>query len=95
MAIAEAAREAETYSVRAPRPAVLWAIALAGCVATGTLFVLALSSDHVNEPGLQAALTAWITLPYILAGVIAWQRRPESRFGPLMIAAGFAIFLSS
>jgi signal transduction histidine kinase len=95
MAIAEAAREAETYSVRAPRPAVLWAIALAGCIATGSLFALALSSDHVNEPGLQAALTAWITLPYILAGVIAWQRRPESRFGPLMIAAGFAIFLSS
>jgi signal transduction histidine kinase len=40
-------------------------------------------------------LLNWITLPYILAGLIAWSRRPESRFGPLMIAAGFAMFLSS
>jgi signal transduction histidine kinase len=95
MALATAAREAETQAPRAPRQSVLWSIALAGAIATGSLFALALSSDHVNEPGLQAALTAWITLPYILAGVIAWQRRPESRFGPLMIVAGFAIFLSS
>jgi signal transduction histidine kinase len=56
---------------------------------------LALTSDHVAEPGLQGALTDWITLPYILAGVIAWSRRPDSRFGPLMIASGFVMFLSS
>jgi signal transduction histidine kinase len=56
---------------------------------------LALNSDHVAEPGLQAALMDWITLPYILAGVFAWSRRPDSRFGPLMIAAGFTMFVSS
>ena len=33
-------------------------------------------------------------LPYVVAGVIAWSRRPDSRFGPLMLAAGFAMFLS-
>src|SRR5205085_11578814 len=54
-----------------------------------------LGSNGLPEPELQAALVAWITLPCILAGVIAWARRPDSRFGPLMVAAGFAMFLSS
>jgi signal transduction histidine kinase len=95
MAHARLAREANSDSPQPPRPWVLWAIAVVGCAAAGASFALALNSDHVNEPGLQAALTNWITLPYILAGVIAWDRRPESRFGPLMVAAGFATFLSS
>jgi signal transduction histidine kinase len=95
MALATAAREAETECPRAPRRSVLWSIALVGCAAAGLLMWLALTSDHVAEPGLQGALTDWITLPYILAGVIAWSRRPDSRFGPLMIASGFVMFLSS
>jgi hypothetical protein len=94
MALATAAR-GETEAPRAPRRSVLWSIALAGCAGAGLLLWLALVSDHVAEPGLQAALTIWITLPYILAGVIACSRRPDSRFGPLMIASGFAMFLSS
>jgi signal transduction histidine kinase len=36
----------------------------------------------------------WAGLPYILAGLVAWWRRPESRFGRLMVAAGFGIFIS-
>jgi signal transduction histidine kinase len=95
MALATAAREAETEEPRAPRRSVLWTIALAGCAAAGLSMHLALTSDHVAEPGLQAALMDWITLPYILAGVFAWSRRPDSRFGPLMIAAGFTMFVSS
>jgi signal transduction histidine kinase len=78
-----------------PRPSLLWAIAVAGCAAAAWSVWLAFASDHVPEPGLQAALIDWITLPYILAGLIAWWRRPDSRFGPLMIAAGLAMFLSS
>jgi signal transduction histidine kinase len=92
---ARLAREADIDGPRAPRRSVLCVIALAGCAAAGVSMALALSSDHVAEPGLQAALIDWITLPYIVAGLIAWDRRPESRFGPLMVAAGFAIFLSS
>jgi signal transduction histidine kinase len=80
---------------RAPGPLLLWAIALAGLAAAGASVALALTSDHVPEPGLQAALLDWITLPYILGGLIAWSRRPDSRFGPLMVAAGFAMFVSS
>ena len=78
-----------------PRPSVLWAIAVAGCAAAACSVWLAFASDHVAEPGLRAALIDWITLPYILAGLIAWWRRPDSRFGPLMIVAGFVMFLSS
>jgi signal transduction histidine kinase len=55
---------------------------------------LAFTSDHVPEPGIRVALLDWVVLPYILAGLVACWRRPESRFGPLMVAAGFVMFLS-
>jgi signal transduction histidine kinase len=58
-------------------------------------FAVAFASDHIAEAAVDAALLDWIVLPYILAGVVAWWRRPESRFGPLMIAAGYGMFLSS
>jgi signal transduction histidine kinase len=95
MASARLAREAKTEAPRAPRPLILWSLALAGFLAAGLSMFLALNNDAVAEPGLQAALMDWITLPYILAGVIASSRRPDSRFGPLMIIAGFTMFLSS
>src|SRR4030095_10023637 len=34
------------------------------------------------------------TLPFIAAGIVAWRRRPDSAFGPLMILAGFITQLS-
>ena len=43
---------------------------------------------------MQAALIGWIVLGYVISGAIAWWRRPDSRFGPLMVAAGFTFFLS-
>jgi signal transduction histidine kinase len=73
---------------------VLWGLALAGFAAAWLVVALAYSSDHVPEPAVRAALLDWIVLPYILAGLVAWWRRPDSRFGPLMVAAGFAMFLS-
>jgi signal transduction histidine kinase len=86
---------ADSQFVRPPRLLVRWLIVLAGCTAAAGTVLIALADSRIAEPGLQAALLDWITLPYILAGVIAWARRPDSRFGPLMVAAGFAIFLSS
>jgi signal transduction histidine kinase len=79
-------------TARAPSLALVWALALAGAAAACVSFALALASDHVREPGLQAALMAWVTLAYIFAGLVAWRLRPESRLGPLMVAAGFAMF---
>ena len=79
----------------APRPFVLWGIALAGVAAASVDMLLALTSDHLREPGVHGALQVWGVLGYVLAGVVAWWRRPESRFGLLMIAAGAVWFLTS
>src|SRR4051812_49567142 len=80
---------------RPPSPIVLAGVVVGGLAAAGCSVLLALNSGHVAEPGLQAALLDWITLPYIVAGAIAWSRRPQSRLGPLMVLAGYAMFLSS
>jgi signal transduction histidine kinase len=80
---------------RAPRPVVLIAIVLAGLVAAGITILVGLTSDHLREPGVHVALQVWGTLAYICAGAVAWWRRPDSRFGPLMLAAGLVWFMSS
>jgi len=72
-----------------------WLIALAGSIAACSSALIAHWSDHLSEPVLQVTLLNWTTLPYIAAGAIASWRRPDSRFGPLMVAAGFVMFLSS
>jgi signal transduction histidine kinase len=74
---------------------VFWTLAIAGCLAAAATIALAYGSDHLEEPGLRAGLAVWIVVPYVGAGLVAWWRRPESRFGPLMVAAGFGMFLSS
>jgi signal transduction histidine kinase len=79
----------------APARLLRWLIVAIACAAALGSLELAFGSDELSERGLQAALLNWITLPYILAGLIAWSRRPDSRFGPLMVGAGFAMFLSS
>jgi signal transduction histidine kinase len=80
---------------RRPTTTLLWTLALAGCAAAAVAFVVAFASDHEADALVDAALLDWIVLPYILAGLVAWERRPDSRFGPLMVAAGFGLFLSS
>ena len=80
---------------RPPGTPLLLALAVAGCAAAAGTTALAFASDHLEQPGLRAGLLVWVALPFILAGLIAWWRRPQSRFGPLMVAAGFSILLSS
>jgi signal transduction histidine kinase len=74
-------------------------LAIAALAAAATSCTLALSSEGVGgelgEPLVIAMLTVWVTLSSILCGLFAWRRRPGSRFGPLLIAAGFANFVSS
>jgi signal transduction histidine kinase len=83
---------------RTPKPSTIWAVALAGCAAAATSFSLVLMSDaasgNVGEPLVFAILDSWITVSYVVCGAIAWSRRPASRFGPLLIVAGFANFLT-
>ena len=79
----------------APCAGVLCAVVAAGVAAASCTVFLALTSDHIPEPGVHAALQVWGMLGFFLAGVVAWWRRPESRFGVLMVLAGVAWFLSS
>jgi signal transduction histidine kinase len=79
----------------APKPAVLAAIAVAGVAAAATTLALGLTNGEVDHVGVRVFLNDWITLNYIGAGLIAWWRRPDSRFGPLMVAAGFVNFLAT
>ena len=95
MATVAAAEAPRPRGPQAPSPAVIQSVAVLGLSAGSLSFLFALTSDHVNEPGLQAALMDWVTLPYILGGLVAWWRRPDSRFGILMIVAGFTMFLSN
>ena len=53
------------------------------------------SSGHLG-PFTTAARSTAIVLGawfFVLAGVVAWTRRPDNRLGPLMAAAGFALLL--
>jgi signal transduction histidine kinase len=81
-----------------PKPSTVWVVALAGCAAAASSVVVVLTSDAVGggvgEPLVLALLSAWLTVSYVLCGLTAWLRRPASRFGPLMIAAGFVSFLT-
>jgi signal transduction histidine kinase len=82
-----------------PPPSILLAIAIVGCAAAAVSFTLAVVGEGVGvelgEPLVIAVLTALLTLSYVLCGLFAWRRRPDSRFGALMVAAGFVNFAST
>ena len=82
-----------------PSPLTLTAVAVAGCAAAAFSFVAALQHPslgaELGEPLVVALLSNWLTASYVLCGLYAWWRRPDSRFGPLMVAAGFANFIST
>ncbi|HYJ74836.1 MAG TPA: histidine kinase [Kineosporiaceae bacterium] len=80
---------------RPPPAIVLWALGVAAVLTAAGVLALALASEGVEQPILRAALLDWVSLPYIVSGLVAWRRRPESRFGPLMIVAGFALTLTT
>ena len=64
---------------------------MASCAVTAGL---ASVNQELYQPALRVLLVWWITLPFIFAGIVAWRRRPDSFFGPLMILAGFVTQLS-
>jgi signal transduction histidine kinase len=97
--IAAPAAGAEARIDKAPTAATVCAIALLGAVAATTSLALALTNEgigtHIGEPLVLALLHVSVTVGYVACGLVAWITRPESRFGPLMLAAGGVTFLSS
>ena len=79
-----------------PRLLLILAIAAAAIAGTAGAILLQLDSDHAGrDPAVQISLLAWLILPYVLGGLVAWYCKPSNRFGPLMIAAGLGTLLSS
>jgi signal transduction histidine kinase len=97
MAASEAAVRAIPAEGRLPGRVAIWVIGLGGLAASAIAVTLALTNEaigtDVGEPLVIALLVVWITIAYVFGGLIAWSRRPASRFGPLMIAAGFLMFV--
>jgi signal transduction histidine kinase len=78
-----------------PGPVLLAVIGAAAVAATAVVVLLALAQDDLYQRPLRIVLVLWCTLPFIAAGAVAWRRRPDSRFGPLLIAAGFVTPVST
>jgi signal transduction histidine kinase len=70
------------------------ALAAAGVAFGAAVAALILSSDHVYDRGIEAALALLVGWSFIGTGLFAWWRRPANRTGLLMTAAGFAWFTS-
>lgn len=49
---------------------------------------VAFTGDRWLRAGATALLVDWVAVMFVGAGLVAWARRPDSRFGLLMIAAG-------
>jgi signal transduction histidine kinase len=77
----------------APKPAVLAAVACAGLAVAGATVALGLRNHEIDHVAIRIFEHDWLIVNYVGAGLIAWWRRPGSRFGPLMVAAGFVNFL--
>jgi signal transduction histidine kinase len=69
-------------------------IQVALAVAGGALGLLAYKVEVDNIPtttGLRSAATVVAAWSFLVAGLIAWSRRPANRLGPLMVATCFAL----
>jgi signal transduction histidine kinase len=78
-----------------PGALALWAVVVATVAASAVAVTLAFGTPELYQRPLRILLLAWTTLPFIGAGMIAWRRRPDSRFGPLLIAAGLVTPVSA
>ncbi len=81
--------------IRTPKRFVLWGIGVAGVVAASATAALGVTNGEVDHVAIRVFLNDWITLNYIVAGLVAWWRRPDSPFGLVMACAGFVNFLAT
>jgi signal transduction histidine kinase len=89
--------EGFTRGVHVPGPTRGWLFAIAGGALAGGIgvAVLATRSSHFDfAPALigLGLLTGW---SFIASGLVALRRRPQNRFGWLLVASGFAWFAAA
>jgi signal transduction histidine kinase len=82
---------AEGWIRRAAHGTPLWQVAVlvAAFAASGVALWVTLSADFLRYPGWLAVQKADFILGPVLTGVYWCRRRPQSRFGPMLIAFGF------
>ena len=71
------------------------AVVIAALLAGGGVMAIILSSDHQDNQVVWAILQPVVGWSFVGTGLYASRRRPDSRTGLLMIAMGFAWFLSA
>jgi PAS domain S-box-containing protein len=67
----------------------------AAVLAGSAAVALSLASDHEEHPGFAVALLLFVSMSFIVAGLIGWTRRPANRTGMLMVAVGFGVLATS
>jgi signal transduction histidine kinase len=65
------------------------AVGIAGAVATGLTAWAVARSPILVDPTSLAVWRALIVASYLVVGLYTWRRRPDSRFGPLLVGNGF------
>ena len=73
----------------------LSALGSAGLVCTVVAAAIAATSDLPTNPTAAAIARALMVAVPISVGLYAWHRRPDERFGPVLVAAGFGWFLTT
>jgi hypothetical protein len=69
-------------------------LALAGLAVVGVIVAMGVTSDHLELRALSLALIVVNGWGFIGVGLYAWWRRPDNRFGALMVVAGFGSFVA-
>jgi signal transduction histidine kinase len=84
----------EGLTIRSQRR-VLVALAVLALLLGLASVAIILTSRHMSQRGIWAALSVALGGSFVGTGLYAWWRRPENRSGALMVWVGFLFFLSS
>src|SRR4051794_28750883 len=77
------------------RISIVAALVAAGVAACAAAIALTLSGGQSSNPALEAQVRAVMIAVPITVGLLVWYRDPWRRFGKLLVAAGFALSLTT
>jgi signal transduction histidine kinase len=86
---AEAQRRREREA-RGPSLRLQTGIGLAAVPLVVVAFAWPLAAQHLTYPLGLAAYSAYLVAAPVVVGLVWWRKRPATRFGPLLVAFGFA-----